>query len=557
MAPVDALEDDSVMRPPLADVFGWHLAWSLGVIVGGGLIALSGLTSAAIGALILALAPPVVAQVLLRFDGERARTALLGLWSICVGAACALAGGLAGPLTPWLLAPTAVGGVLGRTRMLAKGAAFSVAATLIVLLLDLAGLTGPQITGLPYTGLSLLALLTTALGLGWGLMLSRRSGAGSDAAVLKSVLEHQPHLVVLVDPDGRVRRCFGASLKGVARSRLAGGLERAARSEDRAAVVDAIQAARSDGRSRVGFCSATVADIHLVMDLRHLGDGRLVGAIRDDSEERHRNEAIEAARREAEAGRKDAESLAAGKSRFLASMSHELRTPLNAILGFSDVMRQKMFGDMPGKYVEYAQLIHESGTHLLDLITDVLDMSKIEANRYELSPEALDAREPVQAALRIVRVQADEAGVKLRAALPPKPIDVDADRRALKQIVLNLVSNAIKFTPRDGIVTVGLAARGMDLELVVADTGVGIAEEDLERIGRPYEQAAAGKKVQGTGLGLSLVRAFAELHGGEMTIESRLGAGTAVTIRLPVVHQEGKAAPGGENVVAFKPNAKS
>jgi cell cycle sensor histidine kinase DivJ len=226
-------------------------------------------------------------------------------------------------------------------------------------------------------------------------------------------------------------------------------------------------------------------------------------------------------------------------------------------MGFSDMMRQRIFGPLPGKYVEYADLIHDAGAHLLDLINDVLDMSKIEASKYELALEDFDAREPVSAALRLLRVQADDSGVQLRGVLPAEPLEVLADRRALKQIVINLVSNALKFTPRGGLVTVSLAALGDALELSVADTGIGIAEQDLARLGRPYEQAGdMSQKAKGTGLGLSLVRAFAELHGGEMAIESRLGEGTAVTVRLPVLvggeagGQPPSAPPGGE-VIAF------
>ena len=240
-------------------------------------------------------------------------------------------------------------------------------------------------------------------------------------------------------------------------------------------------------------------------------------------------------------------------------MSHELRTPLNAIMGFADIMRERIFGPLPGKYVEYADMIHDAGSHLLDLINDILDMSKIEAAKYELAIEALDAREPVQAALRLMRLQADDAGVQLRGVLPSAPLEVDADRRALKQITLNLISNALKFTPRGGLVTVSLQAIAGALELTVADTGIGIAQGDLDRLGRPYEQAGdADQQAKGTGLGLSLVRAFAELHGGEMSIESRLGEGTAVSVRLPVL-AAGEASPtpapqvAGAEVIAFKP----
>ena len=222
--------------------------------------------------------------------------------------------------------------------------------------------------------------------------------------------------------------------------------------------------------------------------------------------------------------------------RFLANMSHELRTPLNAIMGFSDIMRARLFGDLPAKYAEYAELIHESGRHLLDLINDVLDMSKIEADKYELRLDTFDARDPVNDALRILRAQADEAHVHLRGVLPPSELDVTADHRALKQMVLNLVSNALKFTPAGGSVTVTLQAAAGELELVVADTGVGIAPEDLERLGRPFEQVGDNeRRAGGTGLGLSLVKAFAGLHQGNLTVESRLGEGAAFTVRLPVL----------------------
>ena len=174
-------------------------------------------------------------------------------------------------------------------------------------------------------------------------------------------------------------------------------------------------------------------------------------------------------------------------------------------------------------------------------------MSKIEAERYQLQIETFDARDAVSGALRLTRVQADAAGVSLRGLMPPHALEVDADRRAIKQIVLNLVSNALKFTPRGGTVTVTAQDYGGEFELVVTDTGTGIAPEDLERLGRPYEQAGDfTQRARGTGLGLSLVRAFAELHGGEMSIESRLGEGTSVTVRLPVLHPAPAGdAPGG------------
>jgi len=270
------------------------------------------------------------------------------------------------------------------------------------------------------------------------------------------------------------------------------------------------------------------------------------------AEARRALEAAAGARAEAEAARTAADAANQAKSRFLANMSHELRTPLNAVMGFADIMRNRLFGPLPDRYAEYAQLIHESGAHLLELINDVLDMSKIEADRYRLQREAFDAREAVSGVLRLMRTQAEEAGVDVRGELPEGALAVEADKRAVKQIVLNLLSNALKFTPRGGSVTLSVLTGEDDLILVVADTGVGVAPEDLERLGRPYEQAGdAEVRAQGTGLGLSLVRAFAELHGGSMAIESELGEGTAVTVRLPVLTRAEAAPADGAQVIPF------
>ena len=225
------------------------------------------------------------------------------------------------------------------------------------------------------------------------------------------------------------------------------------------------------------------------------------------------------------------------KSEFLAAVSHELRTPLNAIIGFSDVMKQRLFGPLPARYAEYGDLIHESGAHLLELIGDVLDMSKIEADRYALAPEAFDARDVVQICAKMLRLKAEEAGLALYSEVGESALEVEADRKAVRQILLNLLSNALKFTPAGGAVVVMARAQGPDLVLAVGDSGVGISAEELELIGRPYAQSSSGKAAgeRGTGLGLSLVRALAELHGGSMAVQSAPGEGTTVTVRLPVM----------------------
>lgn len=225
------------------------------------------------------------------------------------------------------------------------------------------------------------------------------------------------------------------------------------------------------------------------------------------------------------------------KSEFLAAVSHELRTPLNAIIGFSDVMKQRLFGPMPARYAEYGDLIHESGTHLLELIGDVLDMSKIEADRYELLMDEFDARDVVEICAKMLRLRAEEGGLALYSEVGDAALEVRADRKALRQILLNLLSNAVKFTPTGGAVVVMARAQGPELVIAVGDSGVGIAADELKLIGRPYSQSSAGRETteRGSGLGLSLVRALAELHGGRMDVVSAPDQGTTVTVRLPVL----------------------
>ncbi|MFT6662048.1 MAG: cell cycle sensor histidine kinase DivJ [Maricaulis maris] len=250
--------------------------------------------------------------------------------------------------------------------------------------------------------------------------------------------------------------------------------------------------------------------------------------------------ALQAALTQARHDREAAEEDARAKSQFLASVSHELRTPLNAIIGFSDVMKARLFGPLPARYAEYADLIHESGQHLMELIGDVLDMSKIEADRYELVRETFDIGEVVNLSAKMMRLQAEEAGINLKIKRHDGPLLVDGDRKALRQILLNLLSNAVKFTPKGGAIVVMARASGGQLVMAVGDSGVGIDPEETARLGQPYQQAANARDIEkrGTGLGLSLVRALSELHGGSMNIASRKGEGTTVTISLPILAED-------------------
>jgi signal transduction histidine kinase len=225
------------------------------------------------------------------------------------------------------------------------------------------------------------------------------------------------------------------------------------------------------------------------------------------------------------------------KSEFLANMSHELRTPLNAILGFSEVLADGMFGEINEKQAEYLRDILESGRHLLSLINDILDLSKIEAGRMELELEDFDLPSAIDNALTLVRERAGRRGITLGREIDGRVGTIRGDERKVKQVLLNLLSNAIKFTPEGGRIDVRAATNDELVEVSVADTGVGIAPEDHEKVFEEFRQVgAADKKVEGTGLGLALSRKFIELHGGRIWVTSEIGRGSTFTFTLPVLH---------------------
>lgn len=245
----------------------------------------------------------------------------------------------------------------------------------------------------------------------------------------------------------------------------------------------------------------------------------------------------ENSREEAVVARDAAERANRLKSMFLATMSHELRTPLNAIIGFSELIQRQLYGPLgDSRYVEYSSLIQGAGHHLLSLINDVLDMSKIEAGKFELHRQKFDVREIVGDCLDLMRERADRGGVRLCDETPRSPLFIDADRRAMKQILLNLLSNAVKFTPSGGTVSVRALSSDEGVVLEVEDTGIGIPSDQVSRLGNPFVQIrnSAGASHEGTGLGLALVRALAEIHHGKFRIESALQRGTKASVVIPV-----------------------
>jgi len=224
------------------------------------------------------------------------------------------------------------------------------------------------------------------------------------------------------------------------------------------------------------------------------------------------------------------------KSQFLAAMSHELRTPLNAIIGFSELLNREMFGPLGDtRYRDYAKNIFDSGSHLLGLINDVLDFSKLEAGRFELREDTIDIAKTVAETIVIISQQAEQNGLRLSVDVAPSLPPVRADDRRLRQILLNLISNSIKFTPEGGEVKISAAADDGGVILVVADTGIGMSADDIPKALARFGQidSRLSRKYNGTGLGLPLSKRLAELHGGSLEIASTVGAGTTVTVRLP------------------------
>jgi len=366
------------------------------------------------------------------------------------------------------------------------------------------------------------------------------NAAAEGAAMYRFLADNAMDLITRHGADGRIRFASPASesILGRAPDTLLGAAPSAlAHPEDLKLLQSAFVEASYFGRSasvEVRLKRGDGAFVWTEMRCRPASPvngeaADIVAVTRDISERKAQEKALIEARDLAEEASK-------AKSRFLANMSHELRTPLNAIIGFSEVMTHEMFGPVGSpRYLEYAKLINESGGHLLELINGILDMSKIEAGKFDLSEEMFDLEEVATQALRFVKLQADRKGIALKMSVAEAAHTIFADKRAVKQMIVNLVTNGVKFTPRGGEVRVA-ATRGVGgIEIAVSDTGVGISEADVQKLGQPFEQVdgAHTRSQEGTGLGLALVKALSAMHGGEAVLESTLGEGTTVRILLP------------------------
>ena len=315
---------------------------------------------------------------------------------------------------------------------------------------------------------------------------------------------------------------------------------------------------RDAPRSRERGQNAPVDFIWVEMRCRPLEQGlgsseaEVVAVMRDVTDRKNQEHALDLARTAAE-------QADATKTRFLATMSHELRTPLNAIIGFSEMIVQEdaLMLDA-ARRKEYAQLINDSGQHLLAVVNGILDMSKMESGNFEISPEPFAPRAALINCCNLLALKARESAIDLVTRAPENLPVMTGDPRAFKQIALNLVSNAIKFTERGGSVTVSANVEGSRLVLRVADTGVGIAADDLKRIGDPFFQAGKTyqRRHEGTGLGLSIVKSLVGLHGGEMNVQSTVDEGTTVTVALPLAFTPPSREP-SSNIATLTPSSRS
>jgi cell cycle sensor histidine kinase DivJ len=482
---------------------------------------------------------------------DRGHLLSAGVLTLLVGWVAAMTGGLSSFAVVWFAIAPIEAALSGARRVIAAAALTAVAGLALLSGLDLAGLLPPSLA-VP-GGPAIMNGIAGIVALGYAAGIAIRVESQHRTAEARA-LAGEGRYRLLADTMTDVVACHAADgdvtfaspaverLLGIKPSEICSdGLFRRINVADRPAYLTALSdaihkgSAAAEFRLRRGDDGETESWVWVESLMRRMEDAAIAGGVvvsvtRDIA---HRKaQEIELLK-----ARADAEAASFAKTRFLANMSHELRTPLNAIIGFSDILAQEIFGKFEyERHREYSRLIKESGEHLLQVVNDILDMSKIEAGSFDVTPEPFDLPPVVDRCRQLMTPQAENAGVSLQLDVEENLPELCADRRACRQILLNLLSNAIKFTDRGGRVICGARREGRRIALFVRDTGIGIAPEDLPRLGNPFVQADSGydRKHEGTGLGLSVVKGLANLHGGSMSIDSRLGEGTTVTVFLPI-----------------------
>ncbi len=526
-------------------------------------LAVAGFPSPAVAIAFLLLVAPLPIAAFLSRTGSYGIAQLLSSAALATLVAwlAAFTGGMASPALAWLVLVPAEAGLAGSRRVMGAAAGLAVAALAAVLALTALGLPA-QLAVQPAFGPAVIAgaVLYAAL------IAIRVETLHAEASAAARLGDHRYRLLAdnatdlitrhLANGDVTFASPAARALAACPPSDLLGqGLFQRVLIGDRPAFLRALSEADRTGetvtaefRLRVGP-EETAGFTCVEMRCRPVVDptsGRSVVAVTRDINFRKAQEAAfaEASRAAEQANR--------AKSQFLANMSHELRTPLNAIIGFSDILEQQLFGRFEfERHRDYARLIRSSGEHLLEVVNSILDMSKIEAGRFEIHVEPVPVAGLVESAIEMMSHQIASRHLRLERRIEPGLPDLLADRRACRQILLNLLSNAAKFTEAGGTVMISAREGQGGIVIEVADTGIGISADDLPRLGTPFVQADAdiNRRYEGTGLGLSVVKGLVHLHGGTLAIASKPGEGTTVSVTLPAEAVtrpvERRAAPGG------------
>jgi len=481
----------------------------------------------------------IALSVVARGRARIAQWAALGGATALAGAVAAMSGGMATPVAMLIAAIPLETWWVGRSRR-ATVLASLMAAAAIVAVASASGPAGAAVSAWLWVAP---ALYSVTLALRGGLRdAAVAAPEATDRAIPESGLDA---VVVRLSRNGEVESASAqaARIFGVEPELLLGnGLFERIHVADRVAFLCTASQARDEGRpvrceARIRLPAGEGGSVHypFEIEMAPLGAGAVAAILRDGREK------ADLRARVARAG-EEIDSAEISKGRFLATVSHELRTPLNAIIGFSDMLLHRdISGELTAKQSEHVGLIRDAGNHLLSVVNAILDVSKIEAGTYPITVEPFDLKDAVELCRAMLEPQAQERGVTLAANLPHGLGQVLGDRRAVQQILLNLLSNAVKFTPSGGQVNVNASCRAGMVRIFVNDTGIGIAGDDLARLGTPFTQVQNDytRQFQGTGLGLSLVKGLVKLHGGTMSIESAPGLGTTVTVGLPAADPQG------------------
>ncbi len=480
-----------------------------------------------------------------RAHGRAARVLALAGGALLAGALAVLSGGMASPLAALLAALPFEAWWIDRSRRAALVAA------IVAVVVGVGAALVPPLAAAP----EISAWLWIAPAL-YGATLALRLGMNAPATAQAPTVAVLPEssfdaVVVRLSRAGeaesvspQARAIFGLEPELL----LGTGLFERIHVADRVSFLCAASRVRDEGRAAA--CEARIrmparegreAGVYHPFEVEMVpaAAGAVAALVRDGRARAELREALARA-----AG--EVESAEVAKGRFLATVSHELRTPLNAIIGFSDMLlHPAISGELTAKQGEHVGLIRDAGNHLLSVVNAILDVSKIEAGSYPIAIEPFELRDAVELCCSMLEPQARERAVALAANVPHGLGRVVGDRRAVQQILINLVSNAVKFTPAGGQVGVSASAGEGMVRIFVHDTGIGIADEDLARLGRPFVQVQNDytRQFQGTGLGLSLVKGLVKLHGGTMSIESAPGLGTTVTVALPAEGPGAGSAP--------------